>query len=326
MAVYTVLDRGEIEYFIEPFGIGPLQAFEAVAAGIENSNYFISTDQSGFPSELRTAPEGRYVLTVFESADIDDLNYYIELTTLLNRQGLPVPCPIRDADGNAVHHLQGKPAVLVPRIPGEHPQRPSAAQCAQLGTTLGHLHLACLGWPVSHPSIRGLDWVKATARRIEPLLPAQDRALLLQLDRFDRAVAGKSLPRAAIHGDIFRDNVLFDGDTLTAVIDFNSAGDGYLLFDLAVAVNDWCSRADGSLDDTLSDALLDAYRAVRPLNEDEQQAWHPCLCVAALRFWVSRQASLLLPQPDQRSGSLVEFKDPEAFRRILQQRIDASPR
>lgn len=325
MAVYTVLDRQDIEAFIAPYGIGPLLDFEGVADGIENSNYFITTDQSDFPSEVRTSPQGRYVLTLFESAQIEDLRFYVDLTTQLSNQGLPVPCPVRDADGEAVQQLLSKPAVLVPRIPGRHPSAATPVQLQALGTTLGHIHLASLGWNRSHPSTRSLEWVAATAERIAPLMSEPDRNMLSQqLSRFQQAVAASThLPRAVIHGDIFRDNVLFEGDTITAIIDFNSAGDGYLLFDLAVVINDWCSRPDGSLDTALTGALVNAYQAVRPLTADETALWNDFLQIAALRFWVSRLASQLLPQPDQRSGSLVEFKDPQAFRTILVQRIQS---
>lgn len=321
MAVYTVLDRDDIAQFIEPFGIGPLLDFEGVAAGVENSNYFISTDQSAVASELRTAAVGHFVLTVYEFHDRSDLDFYIALTTMLNREGLPVPCPLRDANGVASHTLKGKPAVLVPRIAGQHPQLPTVRQCRELGSTLAHLHLACLGWRQSHAGPRSLDWLRATADRLRPLLGTGDIELLQVLEQFDAATAGVSLPRAVIHGDMFRDNVLFEGDTLTAIIDFNSAGDGFLLLDLAVVVNDWCSRGDGSLDLQRAHPLVAAYCEVRPLSEDENRLWDPFLRLAALRFWVSRTASLLLPQDNLRPGSLVGNKDPLEFRHILQHRL-----
>lgn len=321
MAVYTVLDREDIEQFIAPFGIGPLLEFEGIAAGVENSNYFISTDQSALASELRTASVGHFVLTIYEFHDSKDLDFYIALTTMLNREGLPVPCPLRDADGVASHTLKGKPAVLVPKVVGRHPQQPNPEQCRRLGTTLAHLHLACLGWRQSHAGPRSVDWLRATAGQLRPQLGAEDLNLLQVLEQFEAATAGVPLPRTVIHGDMFRDNVLFDGDNLTAIIDFNSAGDGFLLLDLAVVVNDWCSRDDGSLDPQRTLPLVDAYRRVRPLNDDEERLWDVFLRLAALRFWVSRLASQQLPQDHVRPGSLVDNKDPLEFRRILLQRI-----
>lgn len=322
MAVYTVLERSEIEQFILPYGIGPLIDFKGVADGIENSNYFITTDQSDFPSELRTAPVCHYVLTIFESASPDDLTYYVDLTTLLNRKGLPVPCPVRDADGIAIHYIQGKPAQIVPRVAGRHPTHPTPEQCRALGSTLARVHQACMDWPVSHPGTRSLAWLQHTAELLSPHLSVEDRALLEELPRFEQLTqTRRDLPRAAIHGDLFRDNALFEGDTLTGLIDFNSASEGFLLFDLAVVVNDWCSSEDDSLNPALTSALLDGYRSERQLTKDELALWNDFLRLAALRFWLSRRLIQQDPESGQRPGSLVEFKDPEEFRRMLLHRI-----
>ena len=136
MAVYTVIDRDELETFIAPFGIGPLIDYEGVAAGIENTNYFLSTDQSDFASELHTEPTREFVLTIFESIEVDELRFYVELTTLLSLRGLPVPCPYKDADGIAIHQLHGKPAILIPKFAGQHPIKPTQQQCLAIGETL----------------------------------------------------------------------------------------------------------------------------------------------------------------------------------------------
>ena len=334
MAVYTVLERQQVEDFIQPFGIGPLISFEGVAAGIENTNYFVSTDQSDFPSELHTEPTRHYVLTIFEAADEQDLAFFVQITTLLNRQGLPVPCPLQDADGIAMQQLQGKPALLIPKLAGEHPVEPSAEQCRSLGETLAKVHNSCVESGLQHPSIRSLKWLEACTAdlnryldskpgTLEPdLLCDADRKLLDEIPRFQQRVAKHpNLPRAVIHGDLFRDNALFTGDQLTGLIDFNSAGSGYLMYDLAVAANDWCSQADGSLNQPLADALLGAYQQVRPFSEDERKLWNDFLRIAAARFWVSRLHIQLQPKAAHRLGGLVEVKDPQQYKNILLQRI-----
>ena len=322
MAVYTVLDREEVEAFIAPYGIGPLLSFEGVAAGVENSNYFISTDASAIASELHTNPKNEYVLTIFEEIAAADLLFYARLTTMLNGKGLPVPCPIRDADGEAVHYVQGKPAMLVPKVKGEHPQLPSQGQCQAIGSALARCHLACLGWPESHAGNRDFPWLKRTAQTMASQLAPDEKELLKELPHFEQQLERHpDLPKAVIHGDLFRDNALFEGDTLTGLIDFNSAGEGFLLMDLAVVINDWCSRPDGSLDTLRSDAILETYRQIRPVTADEQQLWGDFLRIAALRFWVSRRYTQLNPTGNHRPGGLVVIKDPQQFRDILAQRI-----
>lgn len=322
MAVYTVLDQQEIDAFIRPFGIGPLVDYEGVAAGIENSNYFVSTDQSGISSELHTAHTGHYVLTIFEAIAVADLRFYSELTTMLSARGLPVPCPLKDANGNSLHVLQGKPAVLVPRVIGKHPLQPEPSQCQAIGAALARTHLACLDWAQSHHGSRDYHWLKATAATLAPQLQATERELLAELPRFEQRTAQHpDLPQTVIHGDLFRDNALFDGNTLTGMIDFNSAGNGYLAMDLAVVVNDWCSLPDGRLSETLTNTTLTAYQQLRPLTADERLLWNDFLRLAALRFWVSRRFTQLNPAASHRPGGLVEFKDPQQFLDMLLQRI-----
>ena len=294
MAVYTVLTHADIEELIQPFGIGPLLEFQGVADGIENTNYFITTDQSAIASEMSTSDRGEFVLTLYETVSEQDLSFYAQLTAHLSAKGLPVPCPLTQADGMAIAHFDGKPVTLTPKASGQHPDLPTPKQCQIIGNTLAQIHLACLEAGFKHEGIRSLDWLKQLSTTLMPSLTQQDKDLLQHLETFGNKVEDfGDLPQAVIHGDLFRDNTLFDGDTLTGIIDFNSAGDGFLALDLAIVINDWCSDALGKLDEKLALALWEAYQAVRPFHQQELELWSEFLQVAAIRFWLSRLANQL---------------------------------
>ncbi|MEZ5509658.1 MAG: homoserine kinase [Gammaproteobacteria bacterium] len=312
MAVYTVLTEQEVSAFLQGFGLPRLVRLRATASGIENTNYFVDAeDSAGAPVAL--------VLTLFERGEVQALPYFVALLSFLGEQGLPVPVPYRDQHNVALHHLKHKACVLGPRFAGQHPQQPTVAQCATIAAAMARMHLASSGFDLHRDNDRGERWRLLVADKLLPQLPADQAALLRQqVDDWQRLLPQlNQLPRGITHGDLFHDNALFDGDRLTGIIDFYNACDDVFIYDLAVLVNDWCSRADFSFDQQRLKAVLDAYRQVRPFNADEQHYWPAMLRFAALRFWLSRLEKWHFPG----DGHQVQQKDPEPMRQLLLQRI-----
>ena len=283
---------------------------EPIAAGIENTNYFVTTSQ------------GRYVLTLFERLAAAELPFYLGLMAHLARHGIPCPAPIADLGDCFLSSLNGKPAALVTRLEGNSIESPSAADCAELGALLARMHLAARSYGGYQENPRGPKWWRATAQDVRPFLDAARAALLDEELRFQAQHRYPDLPRAAVHADLFRDNAVFAGGRISGVFDFYFAGVDCLAFDLAVCVNDWClvdPARDRRLDERRTLALLSAYAAVRPLQPGEREAWPAMLRAAALRFWLSRLHDKHLPRP----GEMVKVHDPEHFRDVLALRAAA---
>jgi len=156
---------------------------------------------------------------------------------------------------------------------------------------------------------------------VQPFLTPDQRELLAAEIKFQTGYGKVKLPKGAIHGDLFCDNVLFNGHRVAGIIDFGFAATDFLAYDLAITANDWCAVDDsGTLDPHRCEELVRAYEAVRPLDADEHAQWPTLLRAAALRFWLSRLYDLHLP----RAGELTHAHDPQQFERILRQRIEAS--
>lgn len=308
MAVFTPLSDAQVASFLERFDVGRLAKLEGVASGTENSTFFVTTDHQSL------------VLTLFEQGEHDELPFFVDLLDYLAEHRLPVPGPVHDSQGVALQSLAGKPALLFPRLPGKSPKAPNLTQCRALGDALGRMHVVSQRFEGHRPNPRDLHWLLASYHQVLAYLSPDDQTLMSdEIDTYQGTFgdAGE-LPQGAIHGDLFRDNTLFDGDRLGGIIDFYNGCTGELLFDLAIVVNDWASDADGSLNRERHDALLGAYLARRPLTETERECWPLMLRMTALRYWLSR---LLVVYVDPPAHELTPH-DPERFRTILLQRIE----
>ena len=307
MAVFTTVSEADITAWLANYSLGSLLELQGIPAGIENTNYFVTTSN------------GRFVLTLFEKLTAGELPFYLNLMSHLARHGIPCPAPVADLHNRFLGELNSKPACIVSRLSGKSVMQPTAAHCAAVGAMLGQLHSAGQSFSEQMPDPRGPAWRNDASQQVRRFLTAQDAALLeSEIALHEKPMAG--IPRGVIHADLFRDNVLMDGERVGGLIDFYFACTGDLIYDVAITVNDWCMSAEGKLDEARTRALLKAYHSARPFLAKEAEVWPLALRVAALRFWISRLYDLHLP----REGELVNAHNPEQFKRILQNHIAAS--
>jgi homoserine kinase type II len=314
MSVYTPVTAEEFNAWLIRYNVGALTDLTPIAAGIENTNYFV------------TAAKGRYVLTLYERLPAKELPFYLNLMAHLARAGVECPAPEPDRTGALFSLLNGKPAGLVTRLEGKPVHAPTAGHCAAVGGALGRLHVASATYRTRLTNRRGPAWWRQAARAVQPFLDASQRELLDAELKFLTGFGRGALPKGAIHGDLFCDNVLFSDTRVSGIIDFGFAATDFLAYDLAIAVNDWCivreGAQQGGLVPELVAAMAGAYDAVRPLTADERTQWAALLRAAALRFWLSRLYDLHLPRP----AELTHAHDPTLFERILRDRAGIAPR
>jgi homoserine kinase type II len=301
VSVYTRVTRSQLEFFFDRYALGTVIRFENIVNGIDNSNYFVDTTQ------------GSFVLTLFETLSDEQLAHIIKLLMKLNSYHIPCPCPQFDKQAQPLRLLNGKTAAVFKRLPGVTIEYTTPAQCQQVGLQLAELHDCAqyLDFPINCDVINDC-WT--LFNKIYQHLTAQDRALIEHELGFQTLHYPENLPTGIIHADLFRDNVLFDGNRLSGILDFYSAGKGVLLLDIAITVNDWCCE-NSVLNSEKVTALLSAYESLRPLQNEEKQHWQIVLRAAALRFWLSRLEHQLFP----REGEIIQQKDPLFFRDLLEQ-------
>lgn len=317
MAVFTEVTETQANDLMQALNLGQLTALRGIEGGIENTNYFATTDQ------------GEYVLTLFERLTHEQLPFYLLLMKHLAERGIPVPNPAANRDGDVLHSLNGKPAAVVNRLRGKSELQPQAQHCALVGATLARMHLAGRDFTMAQPNLRALPWWNETVPVVLPFLQPEQAALLKSELAYQNHVSTLSaytaLPRGTIHADLFRDNVMFapkeDADSelaLSGFFDFYFAGVDSFLFDIAVCLNDWCiDLKTGTADAESTAAFLLAYGEVRPLLPQERQLLPALARAGALRFWLSRLWDLHLP----REASVLTAHDPSHFERVLRQRV-----
>ncbi|MEW5009912.1 MAG: homoserine kinase [Cycloclasticus sp.] len=307
MSVYTVVERAQLIHHLKNYSLGELVSFQGISSGIENTNYFVSTT------------EGDYVLTLFEELKAEELPYFLNIMAFVSANGVPSAQPIRDNEGQLLSTLNGKPAALVERLAGSDVEHPTTTQCAVLGQSLAQFHQASVRLDISRENSRGAHWRQQASELLIPLVDQHSADIIREELIFQKTYSHLALPKSIIHADLFRDNALFSGEKLSGIIDFYYACNDYLTYDIAVAVNDWCIEADGSLDKERFDALIQAYQAIRPLTAEEILHWPIIIRAAAFRFWLSRLRDVHFPK----AGEITHIKDPEAMKSILMCRRNA---
>lgn len=337
MAVFTEINLDEANTWLENYSIGKCISLEKIIGGIENSNYFLTT-------QIGKEHQNTVVLTIFENLLADKIPYHLGLTEHLSNKKILVPKPFHNKNGNLFSILKGKPACIVTKLPGRSVIETNIGHCEALGKALAELHLASEDFHYPQNNVRSLSWWNEMVPKIKAKvsigkeLDQNSLSLLeselLEQNHFFNSQEYSQLPTGHCHCDLFRDNVMFSEDSLnysnsesdrqnfkkkeriTGIFDFYFAGIDKWLFDLAICVNDWCRNTnDNSLDTNRARALCLAYQKVRSLQKVEIELWPMMLRTAAYRFWVSRLSDLLFPRP----ASALRTHNPKIFQDILQQ-------
>lgn len=313
MAVFTQITDEDVRTLLGRYSIGALVSLKEVGQGIENSNYFLTTQCEG-----KDCPD-EWVVTIFETLSKSELPFFLDLTEGLAEKKLPVPAAVKDSQGNAIQEVQGKPLAVFPRFKGDWLKNPDDAAREQVARFIAAMHGVVVNPSGKRKQSRNNAWVEASVALISDNAPTDDLVLLKSVTTAlgDWHQLWMGCPVALIHGDLFRDNILFDNQQISGVIDFYHACEDYRLFDLAVAINDWCADDNGELNWPQATLMYRAYNQSAMLTEAEERSWGAMLLLAALRFWLSRLVSRYKDGYQRQATQGDITKDPDEFRRKI---------
>ena len=285
MARYTTLSPTELTHIVAQYPIGTSLKLAEIPGGFGNSNFKLTTT------------DGEFLLKICDEKDSAELNMQISLLQHLRQHAYPTVYPILTKEQKPLIHETFGSVMLYPFLQGEAPLA-SPAILAQLGEALAKLHcippvagLPCFAMGISqmrpflqevrdtefatHPFV---EWLKSQLEEMEPHLNA-------------------SLPKGLLHGDLFLDNTLFEGEEMIAILDFEEGCYDTLLIDVGMTIIGCCYTSDHQLNLEVVQRFLYAYNAVRPLTENERKHLDHFVHYAALSiaFWRFRQFNIRRP-------------------------------
>jgi homoserine kinase type II len=301
MAVYTSINSSDLSEWFKKFKFKDFVDFKGISSGVTNSNYLIFM------------PHSKYILTIFEHNSIEELPFYVDLMTYLANENFLSPRPIENNSGQALDILKEKPALMVSFLDGIEVAIRDSKSCYSVGKYLAKLHLITNNFPQSNKNTRGLSWMSDIYLNLKKYLSLEDQKIIELEINYHKKIDKVELPEGIIHGDLFRDNVLFLNDKVSGFIDFYYACNDKFIYDIAIAMNDWCIDEDGKINKLMYLDFIKGYQSERELTDNEHKYLNAALRLAALRFWLSRLDDF----HNMKEGEITSTKDPNHFKDIL---------
>jgi homoserine kinase type II len=301
MAVYTSINSTDLSNWIKEFDLEEPSDFKGISSGVTNTNYLI------------TLPDTNYILTIFEHNYIDELPFYVNLMSYLAKNNFSCPMPVENKKGQALALLKEKPALMVSFLDGKEKVIVDADSCYLVGKNLAKFHSTATDFTELKKNTRGLLWISDIYTSLKKHLSFEDQKIIELEINFQMLLDNTDLPEGIIHGDLFRDNVLFLNNNVSGFIDLYYACNERLVYDIAITINDWCINEDGKMNKLMYTEFIKGYESERKLTENEQDRLNKDLRLAALRFWLSR----LEDSYNAKEGEITSIKDPNHFKAIL---------
>ncbi len=306
MAVYTEVSDKSLKAFVAQYDIGEIQSCKGITEGVENSNYHLQTNR------------GSYILTLYEKrVNPADLPFFLGLMDHLAENNFPCPTPIHGSDGESLRNLCDKPAALISFLTGLWPKDITSSHCYAVGAAAAKMHVAAEGFSLTRENrLNKSAWQELfceTENQADQIKVGLADKIKSELGFLD-ANWPKELPSGIIHADLFPDNVFFNQNKLSGIIDFYFACNESFAYEIAICLNAWCFETDGCFNITKSSNLVEGYRSIRLLDSDEINALPVLARGSSLRFLLTRLFDML----NQPEGALVNPKDPLEYLKKLQ--------
>ena len=283
MAVYTKLEKKDIEEILSNYSIGKLKSYRGIQEGIENTNYYL------------LAEEKKYILTIYEKrVNPKDLPFFSELMTGLDNRNYKCPVPIINNKNKTISDYKKKKLMIVSFLEGKSKQLLTPNDCKQVGEEVAKMHEITKDFKIkrnnnlSVKSWRNLfNVIKDQCTKINKDLPKLIEKNLIDVEKN----WPKNLPNGIIHADLFSDNIFFKNEKFSGIIDFYFSCNDFYSFEIAICFNALCfdgQKNNLSFNVTKAKNFIDGYSSIRKLSDEEKRSIKVLSQGAALRFLLTR--------------------------------------
>ena len=302
MAVYTQISIDELNLFLSKYNIDKINEFSGIKGGTSNSNYLLTADNK------------KFILTIFEErTNQENLPFYFDLMNHLNAHDIKCPEVIKDKQGNFSNSIKQKHAVITSFLTGNSLEKIKPIHCSNLGLTIAKMHNASEKLNIKRENELGFDKLGIFIEKLKTYKKhIDDEKLKFIEDEFlflSREIS-KDLPSGIIHADLFPDNIFFEENNLTGIIDFYFSCNDFYAYEIAICLNAWCFEdSNNEFNPTKAKYLLGSYNQERKFSNEEVEALPLLARASALRYLLTR----LLDFYSHEDSDLILKKDPNEY-------------
>ncbi len=303
MAVYTKINKKDIVSINDQFKMERITHFKGIKKGIENTNYLLKTKKN------------KFILTIFEKRVSDkEIPFFMKLMELLNNSNINCPKPLKSKNGSHLIKLKNKKACIVSFINGKDKIKLNLKNCYEVGKIIANIHQITKKIKIYRKNSMGIKELGPLLKNIKfksKKFSNLQKFLINNLKEIKKNWPSK-LPQGIIHGDLFIDNIFFNKDKLSGVIDFYFAANDIFMYEIAICINALCFDHKNSKFDMNKQKikkLIKGYESIRKISLKEKKSLNILCRGAAMRYLLTR----LYDYSNTPKTALIKIKDPNEY-------------
>ena len=303
MAVYTKINKTDISFINKQFGIEEIISFQGIKKGIENTNYLLKSKNK------------KFILTIFEKrVSNKEIPFFMKLMDKLNNSKINCPKPVKNNNGKYLIKLKNKTACIVSFLKGKDKNKLNLKNCFEVGKIIAQMHLVTKNIDLSRKNSMGI-------KNLDPLLKSikfrsnkfsnLEKFLVNNLKEIKKNWP-KKLPKGIIHGDLFIDNIFFNKNKLSGIIDFYFAANDYFMYEIAICINALCfdnKKSKFQINKQKIKSLIKGYESIKKISLKEKKSLNILCRGAAMRYFLTR----LYDYSNTPKTALIQIKDPNEY-------------